>query len=50
MFGQVEAALGNCDLLERLLPSGALELVKLGLDRRLMAAVVIVGELQEDKP
>lgn len=49
VFGQIEAALGNGDLIKRLLAPGPLQLVELSLDLDLEASVVDVCKLEEDE-
>ena len=49
MFGEVKAALGDGDFVNRFFQPPALELVELSLDRGLVAAVVDVSEFEEDE-
>ena len=50
MLGEKEATLGDGDLMKRLLATRALKLLELGLNGLLVAAVVDVGEFEEDEP
>ncbi len=49
MLRKVEATLGDGDLVERFFAAGALEFLEFRLNRLLMAAVVDVGEFEEDQ-
>lgn len=49
MFGEVEAALGDCDLVKGLLTAGAFELIELLLNRLFVAKVVDVSKLKENQ-
>ena len=46
---QVEATLGHCDLMQRLLTSATFEFFELLSDRRFVAAVVDVCEVEKDQ-
>ena len=49
MVGQIKAAMGHRDLMEGLFPARALEVFKFVVNPLLVAAVVDVGEFEEDQ-